>query len=65
MPWKSIGVTMTEDELERLDALAKRLKVSRNSIMRFFVLWGLAQAESGDLDLRKHIKTERKLTPPE
>jgi len=64
MPWTSKGVTLTDEEVQALDKLAKRHKISRNALMRFFILYGLKQVEEGKLNLRDYLRSVRKLGRP-
>lgn len=62
--WRSIGVSLSKEEIKELDAIAKKYQVTRGQVMRFFLMYGVSLVKSGKLDLKDFLETERKLKPP-
>ena len=65
MPWRSVGITLNEEEFAELDEIAKGLGVSRNQLLRFAVKYMFLDIRDDKLDLRKHLETGYKLKMPE
>jgi hypothetical protein len=62
--WRSIGVTLNQDEIDELDTIALDLDVSRNSILRYGVLLFLQEYRAGRLALETEPTKGSKLKMP-
>ena len=62
--WRSIGVTLNQDEIDELDTIAKDMDVSRNSLLRYGVLLFLQEYRAGRLALETEATRGSKLKMP-
>jgi hypothetical protein len=62
--WRSIGVTLNQDEIDELDTIAQDMDVSRNSILRYGVLLFLQEYRAGRLALETEATRGSKLKMP-
>lgn len=62
--WRSIGVTLNQDEIDELDTIAGDLDVSRNNLLRYGVLLFLQEYRTGSLSLETEPTRGAKLKMP-
>ena len=62
--WRSIGVTLNQDEIDELNTIAQDLDVSRNSLLRYGVLLFLQEYHDGHLALETEPTKGSKLKMP-
>lgn len=62
--WRSIGVTLNQDEIDELDTIAGDLDVSRNSLLRYGVLLFLQEYRAGSLSLETEPTRGAKIKMP-
>ena len=62
--WKSIGVTLNQDEIDELNTIARDMDVSRNSLLRYGVLLFLQEYRTGRLALETEPTKGSKLKMP-
>ena len=62
--WRSIGVTLNQEEIDELDTIARDMDVSRNSLLRYGALLFLQEYRSGRLSLETEPTKGSKLKMP-
>ena len=62
--WRSIGVTLNQEEIDELDTIARDMDVSRNSLLRYGVLLFLQEYRAGHLALETESTKGSKLMMP-
>ena len=62
--WKSIGVTLNQEEIDELNTIARDMDVSRNSLLRYGVLLFLQEYRTGRLALETEPTKGSKLKMP-
>ena len=62
--WRSIGVTLNQEEIDELDTIARDMDVSRNSLLRYGVLLFLQEYRTGRLALETEPTKGSKLKMP-
>lgn len=62
--WRSIGITLNQDEIDELDTISRDMDVSRNSLLRYGVLLFLQEYRAGHLALETKSTKGSKLKMP-
>lgn len=55
---KPMGVGLKGGELEAINAIAAKHKMTRNSLLRYAVRWFIVQYRAGNVDLAGDVQTE-------